>query len=822
MNIQHLFEEKVSLPQVRRWLASLCLSPLGRHLVEEMRVMTSAKQINQHLACTGEMRHLLQVDDAIPVTGYHDMTDALKSLRVEGSYLSLDALSHLRSMLTTLHQSLTAVRQKVDDNADSTWATPTLASLAQNISLQPQLLAVIDRIVTPHGDMRDDASPELMNLRQQIRRETQGMSGRVQRILSTLQQDDIVDADASVVVREGVLLLAVPAMHRNRVAGIVHGESQGGNLVYVEPQEVVQANQRLRQLQGDERNEIVRVLKRCADSIRPERDALLQGLRWLAIVDYTRAKALLAEAMQAVEPKVSQQSLIDWADAYHPLLRKHRTEQGQSCVPLTIQLTSEQRMLVISGPNAGGKSVCLKTVGLLQCMVQCGLSVPMSAASKVGVFQKMMIDIGDDQSIDDELSTYSSHLRHLKRMMQDGDARTLLLIDELGGGTEPTAGGAIAEVVLEQLLQKRCLTVVTTHYQNLKLFASTHEGVQNGAMLYDDANMQPMYQLVQGQAGSSFALDIARRVGFPPSLIDEVKEHVGEQYVKQERFLHDVYRDRRYWSSKRKSVAQLEKQLQERIEKYTLKRQRLIDERDNILRQARLQAEQLMADSNKLIESTIRSIRESGADKESTKAARQQMKERQQQLLNAPIGDTESAQHATARRKKGKAKVVPGNAEAHSGALRVGAAVKIKGMGGIGIVEALDERTAVVATGNVRLRIERKKLESDFELSHQMPVAPTRRQPGLFVDPGSLTTSTYSTSIDLRGQRAEEALAAVEQFIDETVVRGMSVVRILHGKGDGILSSVIRKYLADRKEVKSFHDEHVDFGGAGITVVEME
>ena len=817
MDMQQTFEEKVDMAQVRQWLASKCLSSLGRRLVDAMRVMTQTRQINQRLTCVTEMRRLLSGDEVIPISGYHDVSAEIKRLRIEGSYLSIDELTHLVQMLNTVHQTLAVVRRTEEDNDEtSQYVTPVLASLSADVDSLPQLCRAIDRIIAPNGEMRDDASAELYTIRQHIRQETRSMSGRVQRILTSLQADNVLDADAVPVVREGVLLLAIPAMHRNKVAGITHGESQGGNLVYIEPQEVVQANMRLRQLQQDEREEMVRILKTCADGIRPHRDDILQALRWLAIIDFTRAKALMAEEMHAVEVMVEDKAIIDWQEAYHPLLRRKREEQQQHCVPLTIQLSDDTHMLVISGPNAGGKSVCLKTVGLLQCMAQCALPVPMGETSHIGVFKKMMIDIGDDQSIDDELSTYSSHLRHLKRMMQEGDARTLLLIDELGGGTEPTAGGAIAEVVLSELLRKRCRTIVTTHYQNLKLFASTRKGVQNGAMLYDDVNMQPMYELVQGQAGSSFALDIARRVGFPQTLIEEVKTHVGEQYVKQEQFLHDVYRDRRYWNNKRKSVAQLEKQLQERIEKYSLKRQRLIDERDNILRQARMQAEQLLSESNKLIESTIRTIRESGADKELTKTARRQMETEKEKLLHTPE-DSPKRRTAKGKRKKETA----GEPSMQTSKLQVGMPVKIKGMSGIGIIEAMDDTNVVVVTGNVRMRIARNKLESDFEPSSQMPASAAQKKAGIYVDTSALTSSTYTTSIDIRGQRAEEALANVERFIDETVVRGMGSVRILHGKGDGILSSVIRKYLADRREVKAFHDEHVDFGGAGITVVEM-
>ena len=813
MDTQHIFEEKVDLASVRQWLTSLCLSPLGKRLVAVMHVMTQVKQINQHLSCITEMRRLLQLDDAIPISGYHDLHNELQRLRVEGCYLSIEELSHLLSLLSAVRQTLTAVRQ----TADTLPLTPTLAAMSAHVDGLPHLSRTIESIIDPSGEMRDDASETLYNLRQQIRQEMRSMSGRVQRILTSLQAEKIVGEDAVAVVRDGRLVLAVPSMYRHKVAGVTHGESQGGNLVYIEPQEAVQANFRLQQLQSDERTEIVRILKDCTDEVRQHRETIQQAMRWLSIIDFTRAKALMAETMKGMEPHVENSAVVEWQEAYHPLLRKKREEQGQRCVPLNIQLTSDIPMTVISGPNAGGKSVCLKTVGLLQCMVQCGLSVPMSPSSKVGVFHKMMIDIGDDQSIDDELSTYSSHLRHLKRMIQEGDDRTLLLIDELGGGTEPTAGGAIAEVVLNHLLKKKCRTLVTTHYQNLKLFASTHQGVQNGAMLYDDVNMQPMYELVQGQAGSSFALDIARRVGFPLSLIEEIKSNVGEQYVKQERFLHDVYRDRRYWSNKRKSVAQLEKQLQERIEKYSLKRQRLLDERDNILHQARQEAERLLTDSNKLIESTIRSIRETGAEKEATKAARKNIEEKKHQLLEQPA--TKAQQNKKYKTAAGKTKTV---GEGSTMAPYVGMPVKIRGMGGTGVIESLDATSAIVVTGNMRMRIDRKKLETDFERSHQQPTTLSRNRSSVFVTTSDLTTADYSTTIDLRGMRAEESLEKVELFIDETIVRGMNTVRILHGKGDGILSSVIRKYLSERKEVRSFHDEHVDFGGAGITVVEME
>lgn len=812
------FESKVDMPLIRERLHSLCMSTLGQRQLQTMHFMTDERRINGHLRCISEMRKLQQADDSFPTTGYYDIGDELNRLRIDGTYLPLEAVVRLRSVLHTVEASLQCVRKQDGGttHARPQYLTPTLRSLSKEVDTIPHLTNEINRIVDEHGAIYDTASPQLAAIRSDIAHEEKTMSGMMRRVLSALYAEKILDMDTAAVVRDGELLIPVPTTHRSKVAGVVHGESQGGNIVYIEPQEVVMGNMRLRSLRQDEHEEIVRILKRLTEVIRPHRDSLQRSLRWLGRIDFIHAKALLAEEMDAVEPHVSSLATIDWQEAYHPLLRMRCQQQGLRCTPLTIQLTEDVPMLVISGPNAGGKSVCLKTVGLLQHMVQCGLSVPMSAQSAVGTFDRIMIDIGDEQSIEDELSTYSSHLRQLKRMMQDGDEHSLLLIDELGGGTEPTAGGAIAEVILQRLTEKRCRVVVTTHYQNLKHFASTHEGVQNGAMLYDDANMQPMYELVMGQAGSSFALDIARRTGFAPDFINDVQTIVGEIYVKQERFLHDVYRDRKYWNNKRKSVGQLERQLQERIEKYTLKRQRLIDERDAILRQAGDEAKRILDESNRLIERTVREIRESGGDANRIREARRRMDEQRKELgksLSKPATEKQKAPDPSLAANGKKAN--------GSKILRQGMPVKIKGMGGTGIIEKINDTSAVVVTGAMRLKIDRKQLETQFEPTSQMPALPSRRAGGS-VDMASYTDAAYSPSIDIRGQRAEQALSAVEQFIDQSVVRGMSSVRILHGKGDGILSSVVRKYLSDRKEVDSFHDEHVDFGGAGITIVQLK
>ena len=652
----------------------------------------------------------------------------------------------------------------------------------------------------------------------------------------------------------------------------MHDESATGKTVFVEPAEVVEANNRVRELEAEERREVIRILTELSAEIRPYVPQLLESYVFLGNVDLVRAKVELAKTIGGIEPKVESYPLIDWIRAVHPLLQMSLAKHDKKVVPLDITLTPEKRILLISGPNAGGKSVCLKTVGLLQYMLQCGLPIPVGERSRTGVFDNVMIDIGDEQSIEDDLSTYSSHLFNMKNMMRQGNGRTLLLIDEFGGGTEPQIGGAIAEAVLKQFCEKKTYGVITTHYQNLKHFADDHEGVVNGAMLYDRHEMRALFQLAIGRPGSSFAIEIARKTGIPEEVIRDASEIVGSDYIQSDKYLQDIVRDKRYWEGKRQTIHQHEKQLEQKIARMEAEIADIEKQRKDILRRAKQQAEELLGESNRKIENAIREIRESQAEKEETKRIREELnqfrqevddidtkandemiqrkmekiKRRQEKKKKAPLPP--GGGRATANMPNGGGSPEDGKGEASGDVslsrkgnsvidikideLTVGSTVRIKGLTSVGRIEQIDGKMATVIFGDMRTKMRVDRLEG---AAPQPPsggsagAAGEHKHADLAVQPSSRMTRetidshkvNFRQDIDVRGMRGDEAVNAVMHYIDDAILMGASRVRILHGTGTGVLRQLIRQYLATIPNVSSFRDEHVQFGGAGITVVEL-
>ena len=645
-------------------------------------------------------------------------------------------------------------------------------------------------------------------------------------------------------LRDGRLVIPVAPALKRKIRGIVHDESATGKTVFIEPAEVVEANNRIRELEAEERREVIRILTDFARTVRPHVREILDSYRFLAHVDLLNAKMALAEATQAIEPTVADYPHIDWIAAVHPLLRLSLDKQGKSVVPLDITLTREKRILIISGPNAGGKSVCLKTVGLLQYMLQCGLPIPVGDRSRTGLFEHIMIDIGDEQSIENDLSTYSSHLTNMKQMMRQSNGRTLLLIDEFGGGTEPQIGGAIAESVLKQFCRREAFGVITTHYQNLKHFADSHDGVVNGAMLYDRHEMRALFQLAIGQPGSSFAIEIARKTGIPEEVIRDASEIVGSEYIQSDKYLQDIVRDKRYWEGKRQTIHQHEKSLEQKIARYEAEIKELEQSRKDIIRRAKEQAEELLRESNRRIENTIREIRESQAAKEETKRIREELNAFKAEVseIDAKADDEmisrkmKQIQERRERQKKRKAEKAEkktagggGNAvSSESGAkektaqrLAAGDTVRIKGLTSVGEIESLDGSMATVIFGGMRTKMRADRLERAER--------PKREEPKTYASVGRQTRETidnrklnFKQDLDVRGMRGDEAITAVTYFIDDAILVGMARVRILHGTGTGVLRQLIRQYLASIPNVTSYRDEHVQFGGAGITVVDLE
>lgn len=630
------FENKIGFNEIRTLLRERCLSSLGKEEIDKIAFMDDMKAINTQLARVREFRKLQEEAEDFPISYFFDVRQSVARLRLEGTHLEEDELFDLRRSMGTICDIVAYLNRCDEDEAsisqdgwkhEPVYPYPALHELADGVMTYPQILQRIDQILDKFGKIRDTASPELNNIRRELAKTEGSISRTLYSILRSAQSEGLIEKDVTPSMRDGRLVIPIVPTMKRKIKGIVHDESASGKTLFVEPTEVVEANNRVRELEAEERREIIRILNEIAKTIRPHVPQILASYKLLAQIDMIRAKTELAKLIGGIEPEVGKYPLIDWIEATHPLLRLSLEKQGKKVVPLEIMLTRNKRMLIISGPNAGGKSVCLKTVGLLQYMLQCGLSIPMSERSKAGIFQNILIDIGDEQSIEDDLSTYSSHLTNMKNMMKSANDRTLILIDEFGTGTEPQIGGAIAEAVLKQFCIKKAYGVITTHYQNLKHFADSHEGVVNGAMLYDRHQMQALFQLQIGQPGSSFAIEIARKIGLPEQVIHDASEIVGSDYIQSDKYLQDIVRDKRYWESKRQTIHQREKQMEQTISKYESELTDLEKSRKEVLAKAKERAEELFKESNKKIENVIREIREKQAEKEETKKLRDSLKD---------------------------------------------------------------------------------------------------------------------------------------------------------------------------------------------------
>ena len=867
------FESKIGFDDIRQLLKQRCLSTLGKEAVDGVSFSGDSVQVNLWLRQVREFRLLTEKEDAMPLSFFFDMREAVSRLRLEGTHMEEQELFDLRRSLDTICGILTVFnRGEGNDEGGMTYDYPSLHDMAEGVMSFPNIVRRIDLIIDKFGKVKDTASAALAEIRHNLAKTEGSISRTLYNILRAAQSEGLVDKDVTPTLRDGRLVIPVAPTLKRRIKGIVHDESATGKTVFVEPAEVVEANNRVRELEAEERREVIRILKELSAEIRPYVPQLLESYAFLGGVDLVRAKVELAKTIGGIEPKVERYPLIDWIRAVHPLLQMSLAKHDKKVVPLDITLTPEKRILLISGPNAGGKSVCLKTVGLLQYMLQCGLPIPVGERSRTGVFDNVMIDIGDEQSIEDDLSTYSSHLFNMKNMMRQGNGRTLLLIDEFGGGTEPQIGGAIAEAVLKQFCEKKTYGVITTHYQNLKHFADDHEGVVNGAMLYDRHEMRALFQLAIGRPGSSFAIEIARKTGIPEEVIRDASEIVGSDYIQSDKYLQDIVRDKRYWEGKRQTIHQHEKQLEQKIARMEAEIADIEKQRKDILRRAKQQAEELLGESNRKIENAIREIRESQAEKEETKRIREELnqfrqevddidtkandemiqrkmekiKRRQERKKKAPLPP--GGGRATANMPNGGGSTEDGKGEASGDVslsrkgnsvidikideLTVGSTVRIKGLTSVGRIEQIDGKMATVIFGDMRTKMRVDRLEG---AAPQPPsggsagAAGEHKHADLAVQPSSRMTRetidshkvNFRQDIDVRGMRGDEAVNAVMHYIDDAILMGASRVRILHGTGTGVLRQLIRQYLATIPNVSSFRDEHVQFGGAGITVVEL-
>lgn len=759
-------EQKIDFDVIREELRRRCASALGRERVEAMQMETEYETVSRLLLVTDQMNQA-KSDPMLsfPRGDIHDMREAISRIRIEGLFLDEAELDDLRK---TLGYAVEIERFFSELDEKKYALLKELGGLG-NLGILGNLVSEIDRILDRYGRLADHASPELAR----IRRELVNLQGSVGRTLAAIlrqaKSDGLVDADAAPTLREGRLVIPVPPGYKRKIGGIVHDESATGKTVYIEPQQVVDANNHIRELEGAERRERIRILQAVTEQLRPNTMVILDSQRMLAEVDFLSAKVSLAETLHAIRPELLNEPMLEWCDARHPVLWLHYMPQGKKVVPLSIRLhAGENHMLVISGPNAGGKSVCLKTVALLQYMLQCGLLVPVAEQSRAGLFGQLMIDIGDEQSIQDELSTYSSHLRNMRSFLRQADDHTLVLIDEMGTGTEPLIGGAIAEAILRELVARQVFGIITTHYTNLKHFAEETKGVVNGAMLYDRGAMQPLFQLSIGQAGSSFAIEIARQIGLGEQIIQYATELVGEEHIDYDKQLQDIARDKRYWENKRQAIRQKEKALDERIAQYDEQMKGIKQKKKELLEEARQQAEDLLQQSNATIERTIREIKEAKADKEKTKAARSKVEslkqkvERQKPKVESPKVPKVMRDFSELRKLKG---------------------------------EMPDSASTKTSTTNI---------------VHSRTVR-------------------FERTLDIRGLRIDEATERLIAYMDDALMVGAGEVTILHGTGTGALKQLTRDYLNDLNRQRrkrglvalDFGDGDVNHGGAGLTVVRL-
>ena len=823
------FEQKIGFDRVREQAAALCTMRVARERIAAEGFSTSPREIERRLSLADEMRVVLDMERDFPGGEYPDVDHIVAKLRVEGSFLDVEEVA-------TLRRALAAVGGIVAFFLSRQLRYPALYARTRGVASFPEIVRRIEGILDEFGNVRDNASAELLQIRRSIR-EHEGLAAkRLQAVLASAKGAGIVEADAQISIRDGRAVIPVSASNKRKLNGFIHDESATGKTFYVEPVEVVELNNELRELEYAERREVVRILTEFTESIRPDAPLIADSGDYLADMDLFRAKGRWASANGAVRPILSTDDRLVLRNARHPLLQQTLRAAGREVVPLDLQLDGRKRILVISGPNAGGKSVCLKTTGIVQYMFQCGFPVPVSEVSELPVFESLFIDIGDEQSIDNDLSTYSSHLLNMKHMLAGASERTLVLIDEFGSGTEPIIGGAIAEAILERLLARGCYGVITTHYANIKYYASNTEGIANGAMMFDVQQIRPLFRLEMGKPGSSFAVEIARKIGLPEEIIRRASEKAGSDHVNLEKQLREIARDKHYWEQKRDRIRLTDRKVEELERTYAEQLGKIRAERQEILKKAKQEAQQMIADANRQIENTIRTIREAQAEKELTRLARRELDDfRETVEQQADASEREAAvtreieriERRRQRRAERKARQDEAGAETAAPAaekpreVEVGSKVRMAGQEMVGVVQSLKGKRAQVAFGQILTTVDKSLLTVVSNNEYREATRPTTARTVVAADI-SARKLNFKDHIDVRGMRAAEALDAVQGFIDDALMVGVGSVSILHGKGTGALKEEIRRYLRTVPEVASAVDEHADRGGAGITIVTFD
>ena len=812
------FECRIGFDKIRADIAELCISPIGASHCQKMAFSANLTTIREQLEQVNEFLSIIKEGSNFPLNHVFDLRTCLKSISTPGTSISIDNLFDLRRSLQTINE----ISSFFASGQNATEKYPRLYALAAQMDSFHEISRRIDTIIDKTGQILETASPLLHDLLRSQRSLTSSVGGLMKRILSRGIQSGFLASDTTPSIRDGRLVLPVAPANKRKIRGIVHDESATGKTIFIEPEEIVETNNKIRENEAEIDREIKRILAEVTEEIRPHADELAQTFNILGLFDFIRAKALFANDVDANMPVLQEAPYVEWYNATHPVLLKSLRKHNKQIVPLNITLNGKNRILVISGPNAGGKSVCLKTMGVVQYMMQCGLLPTVYSNSHMGIFKSLFIDIGDQQSIENDLSTYSSHLQNLKAILKFSDQQSLILIDEFGSGTEPQIGGAIAQAVLESVNQKKAFGVITTHYQNLKQLAENTDGLINGAMLYDRQHMAPLFQLSIGYPGSSFAVEIARKIGLPADVINKAIEIVGSDYVNLDKYLLDIVRDRKYWENKRADVHSKEKKLEALIESYNERVVKLKSEYNAIIKEAKLQAKEVIDVSNSQIEKTIKDIKESQAEKEKTKAVRQQLQDYKKSLTEQgnPSAKSELLDKFKVKpTRKQKATKKPDAPAQPKHTLEVGNNVVIKGTSTVGTIIEISGKSATVAFGSIKTKVALSKLD------YTMRSAEKKQAPSISAETSKEIRQrqlNFKPEIDVRGMRGDEAIQAVTYFIDDAIQFNCKRVRILHGTGTGILKDLIRQYLNTVSGVESYRDEHIQLGGAGITVVNFK
>lgn len=790
------FEQKIGFNHIRKILKGHCISAMGLERTEQMGFSNDKEAIERSLDQTMEFVQLLQNGVPFPVRDYHDLREEFQHIKIPGTSISLEGLFAMKPSLNALSYILKF------GQSDAREDYPELSALTEDIAIDAIVFTEANRLIDDKGEMPDNASAELLEIRRSIKRKQGGIERRIRQIMSDAKTSGWVDQKAEITIRDGRMVIPVKAGDKRALKGFIHDESATGQTVYIEPSEIVETSNEIKELEYAERREIQRILMHFTDTIRPLLPELLKAWDLLGQLDFIRAKALLCQGIGGIKPIIKDEPCFQWIQARHPVLEQKLKSQGKIIVPLDLKLDATDRILVISGPNAGGKSVCLKTTGLIQYMLQCGLCVPMHLDSECGLFESLFIDIGDEQSLLDDLSTYSSHLLNMKVLLENANERSLFLIDEFGTGTEPQLGGAIAEAILLELNKKKTFGIVTTHYANLKLLADSHDGIVNGAMLFDTKFMQPMYIMVTGKPGSSFAFEIAKKIGFPQRILDDASHITGEQHLKFEQQLQQLEVDKKAIKKKERELQVADTLLTEVVTKYKNLLGELESKKKQYLRDAANEAQELINKANSQIERTIKEIKEAQAEKERTKEIRQNLHKTKEEIA-------ETAKKA--------AEPKPAKAEVPS-ELKVGDTVCIDEMEIVGELVNISDTDATVLFDTVKLRTSPEKLRKVSRAEGRKAIR--KWQSGLS-DALSEKAEHFDLTLDVRGKRAEEALDCVAKYLDEAKLLSIKEINILHGKGNGILRRLIREFLSHDHDIQHFGDASLETGGSGITKVQL-